>query len=629
MERAVRQEFGNHGISHSQQTSVKDPTHPVKQDTSAGSGTNCLGQVKTKEGLEIILTTGQIENAMTDVTVNTVFEDLVLNKGAVSNAILKVAGPKLQQLVNAMNASANVGEIIVTEGCNLKSKHVFHAVAPHWDKGQGASEKILGAIFKDCLDKAEDTGMTSISFPAIGTGNLGFPKDQVASLMLNEISSFSSKKLPKNLKTVAIILYSGDAQTIQVFIDEFKKKFPNASVDAIAPQSQGPFSKVVSSSGMHETKMGSVDIQVVTGDITKETTDVIVNSSNESFSLKSGVSKAILDAAGQAVETECQTLGAQPHPGMIMTQPGNLQCKKILHLTGQTDPIKINKEVKEALQMCVKNSFTSVSFPAIGTGNVQAGQVADAMLDAVIDVLRQYPLAPLKKVRIVIFQPPMLKEFYNSMQRRERTEAKVNAGFWGGLDIPEHWEPMPAKTICHPVTIQAGTAEYTEVQNLFQQSCKMTITKIERIQNPTLWKTLQVKKREMDQRNGHQNNEKRLFHGTCHTTVTDINHYGFNRSYAGKNAACYGNGTYFAVHANYSASNTYSKPNPNGEKFMYLCRVLTGDFTTGQQNMIVPPAKGAVSVHKYDSVVDKMAAPSMFVIFHDSQACPEYLITFK
>lgn len=51
---------------------------------------------------------------------------------------------------------------------------------------------------------------------------------------------------------------------------------------------QGPFSKVVSSSAMHETKMGSVAIQVVTGDITKETTDVIINSSNEDFSLKSG-----------------------------------------------------------------------------------------------------------------------------------------------------------------------------------------------------------------------------------------------------------------------------------------------------------------------------------------------------
>ncbi|CDR00958.1 unnamed protein product, partial [Oncorhynchus mykiss] len=41
----------------------------------------------------------------------------------------------------------------------------------------------------------------------------------------------------------------------------------------------------------------------------------------------------------------------------------------------------------------------------------------------------------------------------------------------------------------------------------------------------------------------------------CHTTINHINHHGFNRSYAGKNAAMYGNGTYFAVSASYSASN--------------------------------------------------------------------------
>lgn len=52
----------------------------------------------------------------------------------------------------------------------------------------------------------------------------------------------------------------------------------------------GPFSKLTSTSDMHETKMGNVTIQVVTGDITRETTDIIVNSSKESFSLKSGKS---------------------------------------------------------------------------------------------------------------------------------------------------------------------------------------------------------------------------------------------------------------------------------------------------------------------------------------------------
>ncbi len=76
--------------------------------------------------------------------------------------------------------------------------------------------QILSGIFKDCLHKAEDSGLTSISFPAIGTGNLGFPKDLVASVMLDEILEFSRTKQPKHLKKVVIILYTGDAQTVQV-----------------------------------------------------------------------------------------------------------------------------------------------------------------------------------------------------------------------------------------------------------------------------------------------------------------------------------------------------------------------------------------------------------------------------
>ncbi|XP_043988461.1 protein mono-ADP-ribosyltransferase PARP15-like isoform X2 [Gambusia affinis] len=133
----------------------------------------------------------------------------------------------------------------------------------------------------------------------------------------------------------------------------------------------------------------------------------------------------------------------------------------------------------------------------------------------------------------------------------------------------------------------------------------------------------------MEVRNNHQNNEKRLFHGTSEDTVPIINESGFNRSYAGKNAAYYGNGSYFAVKADYSAQDTYSKPNANGEKFMYLCRVLTGDYTKGQANMIAPPPKGGSGVHMYDSVVDDKIPPSMFIVFHDTQAYPEYLITFK
>jgi len=65
----------------------------------------------------------------TEVIVNTVAEDLALDKGAVSNAILGAAGPKLQKLVDGQNASGTPGEVIVTDGCKLKSKQVFHVIA--------------------------------------------------------------------------------------------------------------------------------------------------------------------------------------------------------------------------------------------------------------------------------------------------------------------------------------------------------------------------------------------------------------------------------------------------------------------------------------------------------------------
>lgn len=94
-------------------------------------------------------------------------------------------------------------------------------------------------------------------------------------------------------------------------------------------------------------------------------------------------------------------------------------------------------------------------------------------------------------------------------------------------------------------------------------------------------------------------------------------------------AAVYGNGSYFAVNANYSAHDTYAKPNAKGEKFMYVCRVLTGEFALGKQGLIEPPPKNSSSHERFDSVVDNMTTPNMFVVFHDAYAYPEYLITFK
>lgn len=66
---------------------------------------------------------------------------------------------------------------------------------------------------------------------------------------------------------------------------------------------------------------------------------------------------------------------ASPNSGIIITQPGNLLCKKIIHMVGQTQAALIHKFVKSVLQVCVANSYTSVSFPAIGTGELHQQDV--------------------------------------------------------------------------------------------------------------------------------------------------------------------------------------------------------------------------------------------------------------
>lgn len=87
---------------------------------------------------------------------------------------------------------------------------------------------------------------------------------------------------------------------------------------------------------------------------------------------------------------------------------------------------------------------------------------------------------------------------------------------------------------------------------------------------------------------------------------------------------------YFALSASYSASDTYSSPDNQKHKRMYLCKVLTGEYTLGKSVMTVPPPKPGQQSHiLYDSVVNDVKNPSYFVIFNDTQCCPEYLITFK
>jgi hypothetical protein len=160
------------------------------------------------------------------------------------------------------------------------------------------------------------------------------------------------------------------------------------------------------------------------------------------------------------------------------------------------------------------------------------------------------------------------------------------------------------------------------------------IIKVERVQNPILWSVYAAKRDTMLHRQGADtdNYEKTLYHGTDETTALKILNQGFNRNFGflevNKNAlTMYGKGAYFARDAALSSSHRYSKPNGAGEQSMFACRVLVGEYCQGRKDQPTPDVRQGFDL--YDSTVDDVNKPSIFVVYHDGQAYPEYLITFK
>ena len=89
----------------------------------------------------------------------------------------------------------------------------------------------------------------------------------------------------------------------------------------------------------------------------------------------------------------------------------------------------------------------------------------------------------------------------------------------------------------HLVSLAQDSQEFKTVEEKFLLSLrgKVSITNIERVQNPSLFYAYAVRKQTMDLKNGPHENQLELFHGTKYESFKPINVQGFNRSLCGKN----------------------------------------------------------------------------------------------
>jgi hypothetical protein len=111
--------------------------------------------------------------------------------------------------------------------------------------------------------------------------------------------------------------------------------------------------------------------------------------------------------------------------------------------------------------------------------------------------------------------------------------------------------------------------------NVFAGILQMKLIKLERIQNPWLWKQYALHKTRMLEKGSQSVSEMDLFHETRDINPQYIynSEEGFDIQFSSVGA--WGRGCYFAVNASYSAH--YSHYLPNGEFQMFLAKVLTGN----------------------------------------------------
>ena len=124
-----------------------------------------------------------------DVVVNTANEAPIYSSG-VDTAIYKAAGEEKLLEARQKIGFMNEGEVAITDGFDLPTKYIIHAVSPYYYDGESGEEEKLRSCYKKSLQLAYEHKCESIAFPLIATGGFGYPKEEGMRIAVDEINAF-------------------------------------------------------------------------------------------------------------------------------------------------------------------------------------------------------------------------------------------------------------------------------------------------------------------------------------------------------------------------------------------------------------------------------------------------------
>ncbi len=158
---------------------------------------------------KIVFVQGDITEMRVDAIVNAASTDLTMDTG-VAGAIRRKAGERIQEECERV-APIRLGEAAVTTGANLQALFVIHAASMRPDEKATADSIRLATSAS--LMRAEEKGIRSMAFPAIGTGVAGFPPVECALIMVKAVLEHIAVRT--SLEKIYFVLF--DDATLKVF----------------------------------------------------------------------------------------------------------------------------------------------------------------------------------------------------------------------------------------------------------------------------------------------------------------------------------------------------------------------------------------------------------------------------
>lgn len=159
-------------------------------------------------------------------------------------------------------------------------------------------------------------------------------------------------------------------------------------------------------------------VVVLTGDITRQNVDAIVNAANSTLLGGAGVDGTIHRAGGARILEACREIRRTQFPDglptgeAVITTGGDLAARYVIHtvgpIYGQHDGHEaglLAKCYRNSLALAAKHKLASIAFPAISTGayGYPRAEAAAVSSKAIAGVLAHDE--SLKQVRLVFFSP--------------------------------------------------------------------------------------------------------------------------------------------------------------------------------------------------------------------------------